>query len=106
MAGVRLIVQTIADSAEAAEEQLKARVERCRKTEAEEEGCIQYEIFRSAMNPNKLVLLEHWESQEALDKHLQLLRAGGGGPRPGAAPANNVLEVYEHKPGELPRARS
>jgi quinol monooxygenase YgiN len=105
MAGVRLIVQTIADSPEAAEEQLKGRVERCRKTEAEEEGCIQYEIFRSAMNPNKLVLLEHWESQEALDKHLQLLRAGGGGPRPGAAPSNNLLEVYEQKPGELPRPR-
>jgi quinol monooxygenase YgiN len=105
MAGVRLIVQTTHESAEAAEEALKARVDRCRKTEAEEEGCIQYEVFRSAMNPNKVVLLEHWASQDALDKHLALLRSSGAGPRPGAAPANNALEVYEQKPGELPRPR-
>jgi len=106
MAGVRLVVQITAESAEAAEEQLKGRVERCRKTEAEEEGCVQYEIFRSAMRPNHLVLLEHWESQEALDKHLQLLRSGGGGPRPGSQGATTTMELYEHKTGELPRPAS
>jgi len=98
------VVQITADSAEAAEEQLKARVERCRKTEAEEQGCVQYEIFRSAMRPNHMVLLEHWESDEALSKHLTLLRAGGGGPPAGGqSQTQTTLERYEHAIGQLPR---
>jgi quinol monooxygenase YgiN len=39
-----------------------------------EEGCEQYELFQSLDEPNKVVLLERWASQELLDKHMQAER--------------------------------
>jgi hypothetical protein len=52
-----------------------------------EPGCEQFEVFQSVVNPEKLVLLERWTDQAALDVHAQLqssrpplrpeLRAGG-----------------------------
>ena len=36
----------------------------------QEEGCEQYELFRSMDEPEKVVLLERWASQELLDKHM------------------------------------
>jgi len=36
-----------------------------------EEGCISYALHRDAANPDRLVLLERWTSQEALESHLQ-----------------------------------
>ena len=35
----------------------------------EEPGCEQFEIFQSALNPDKLALLELWSDQAALDAH-------------------------------------
>jgi quinol monooxygenase YgiN len=53
-----------------------------------EPGCEQFEVFQSALNPDKLVLLERWSDQAALDTHAKLnasrpalnsqLRVGGG----------------------------
>ncbi len=53
-----------------------------------EPGCEQFEIFQSALNLDKLVLLELWKDQAALDVHAQVnltraplppgLRAGSG----------------------------
>jgi len=53
-----------------------------------EPGCEQFEAFQSAVNPDRLVLLERWVDQAALDAHAQLnqarpafrpeLRVGGG----------------------------
>ena len=37
-----------------------------------EPGCEQFEVFQSAMNPEKLVLLERWTDQAALDVHSKL----------------------------------
>src|SRR5687767_15828561 len=34
-----------------------------------EPGCLQFEIFQSAVNPDKLTLLELWADQAALDVH-------------------------------------
>ncbi|MDE3074685.1 MAG: antibiotic biosynthesis monooxygenase [Chloroflexota bacterium] len=98
MAGVRILVQFTADSAEIAEERIRTMVERARKTEAEEQGCLQYEIFRSAMRPEQYALLEHWESREALDKHRELL---GQRPRPQADGTRSAFELYEHQPGSF-----
>lgn len=60
---------------------------RCREA-ASEPGCEQYEIFQSAADPDKLVLLERWADQAALDQHAKVqaarpplpagLRVGGG----------------------------
>jgi quinol monooxygenase YgiN len=53
-----------------------------------EPGCEQFEVFQSVVNPDKLVILERWDDQAALDAHAQLnstrppllpeLRAGRG----------------------------
>ncbi|HEU4477047.1 MAG TPA: antibiotic biosynthesis monooxygenase family protein [Pyrinomonadaceae bacterium] len=37
-----------------------------------EPGCEQFEVFQSAVNPDKLVLLERWTDHAALDAHSQL----------------------------------
>ena len=40
----------------------------------QQEGCEQYELFQSRDEPEKVVLLERWASQELLDKHRQAER--------------------------------
>jgi len=37
-----------------------------------EPGCEQFEVFQSALNPDKLTLLERWTDQAALDAHAKL----------------------------------
>jgi quinol monooxygenase YgiN len=37
-----------------------------------EPGCEQFEIFQSAVNPDRLTLLERWADQVALDAHAKL----------------------------------
>jgi quinol monooxygenase YgiN len=81
MSGVRLIIQF--DDVADPEGMVAGMSERCSKVEANEPGCIQYEVFRSAMNPNRVVLLEHWASPELFDKHWAMVSA----PRPAAAAA-------------------
>ena len=36
-----------------------------------EKGCISYRSFVSETNPNNLCFVEKWESQEALDNHME-----------------------------------
>jgi quinol monooxygenase YgiN len=55
-----------------------------------EEGCISYELFRSASDANTFITMEAWRSQEDLDAHMrtahiaEALQAAGdaldGGP--------------------------
>jgi quinol monooxygenase YgiN len=83
---VRLIVTITAAPGKGAElaRMMKTRCEECMK----EPGCEQFEIFQSALNPDKLALLELWSDQAALDAHAQRnaarppmpegLRLGGG----------------------------
>lgn len=40
----------------------------------QEEGCEQYELFRSLDEPEKVVLLERWASEALLDKHREAER--------------------------------
>jgi quinol monooxygenase YgiN len=37
-----------------------------------EPGCEQFEVFQSALDPDKLVLLERWADQAALDVHAKV----------------------------------
>ena len=39
-----------------------------------QEGCEQYELFQSMDEPDRVVLLERWASQELLDKHMEAER--------------------------------
>jgi quinol monooxygenase YgiN len=93
MAGVRLIVSFTADSAETADRALEAAVERCKKA-SQEPGCVQFEVFRSALDPARYVLLEHWESPEALAVHAQGMAGNPPRPNPGIT---RVREDYEYK---------
>ena len=83
---VRLVVSITAEPGKGAE---LAQVYRGRCADVmKEPGCEQFEVFQSALNPDKLVLLELWTDQAALDVHAKVnetraplppgLRAGGG----------------------------
>jgi quinol monooxygenase YgiN len=39
-----------------------------------EDGCIQYELFRSAGNPDHFIVLELWQDRAAFDAHWQIAR--------------------------------
>jgi quinol monooxygenase YgiN len=92
MAGVRLVIQFTADSPEIADEAIQAAVARCRSAQ-QEPGCLQFEVFRSALRPEHYVLLEHWASQAALAEHAQRNAANPRRPDPRI---KRVREDYEH----------
>src|SRR5262249_51990181 len=88
---VRLVITTYAKPGKGAE-LAQAMADRCRAVQ-HEPGCQQFEVFQSALDPDKLVILELWDDQEALDVHAQIntarppnpalvaLRADGTRPR-------------------------
>ena len=88
---VRLVISMRAAPGKGAE-LAQAMASRCREVQ-KEPGCLQFEIFQSAVNPDKLCLLEHWADQAALDVHaaknaaappnpaMAALRADGPSPR-------------------------
>ncbi len=94
MSGVRLLIQFSADTAEIAEEAIMASVERCKKAQ-QEPGCLQFEVFRSALRPEAYVLLEHWESKEALAEHAKGM--ANNPPRPTNPGIRRVREDYEYQ---------
>jgi quinol monooxygenase YgiN len=92
MPGVRLVIQFTADSPEIADKAIASAVERCRKA-SQEPGCLQFEVFRSALRPEHYVLLELWDSPESLAVH-----AAGMSPNPQPTPGiQRAREDYEHK---------
>lgn len=83
---VRLVVTMTAAPGKGAE-LADAFRQRCADV-ATEPGCEQFEVFQSVVNPDKLVLVELWTDQAALDEHAKVnatraplppgLRVGGG----------------------------
>ena len=83
---VRLVISINAAPGKGAE-LLRAMQARC-ELSAKDAGCLQFEVFQSAQDPDRLALLELWENQAALDAHAKLqaarppvpegLRLGGG----------------------------
>jgi quinol monooxygenase YgiN len=67
---VRLVVTMHAKPRKGAE-LAQAMASRCRAVQ-QEPGCQQFEVFQSALDPDKLVLLELWTDQAALDVHAQV----------------------------------
>lgn len=61
-----------------------------------EPGCEQFEVFRSSLNPDKLVLLERWADQAALDVHAKLNTTRPPLPS-GLRVGNGEREDYEYK---------
>ncbi len=67
---IRLVVTIIAKPGKGSE---LAQAYRARCAEImKEPGCEQFEAFQSVVDPDKLVLLERWTDQAALDAHAQL----------------------------------
>jgi quinol monooxygenase YgiN len=67
---IRLIV-TITAKAGKGSELAQGYKARCAEI-MQEPGCEQFEAFQSVVNPDKLVLLERWTDQGALDAHAKL----------------------------------
>ncbi len=67
---VRLIV-TITAAPGKGSELAQAYRSRCAEI-SQEPGCEQFEALQSVVNPDKLVLLERWSDQAALDVHAKL----------------------------------
>ena len=70
---VRLVISIAAAPGKGAElaQAMKARCE----VSAQDAGCRQFEVFQSALDPDRLTLLELWEDQAALDAHAKLQAA-------------------------------
>ena len=83
---IRLVVTITAVPGRGAE-LAKAYGPRCAEV-MKEPGCEQFEVFQSAVNPDKLTLLELWKDAAALKAHAEVnktrpplrpeLRAGAG----------------------------
>ena len=67
---IRLVV-TITAVPGKGSELARAYATRCAEA-MKEPGCEQFEVFRSAANPDRLVLLERWADQAALDVHAKV----------------------------------
>ncbi|HJU19739.1 MAG TPA: antibiotic biosynthesis monooxygenase family protein [Stellaceae bacterium] len=91
---VRLVVMIQAAPGKGAElaEAYRARCRDCMK----EPGCEQFEVFRSALDPDRLVLLERWADQAALDAHARL-NATRPPLRPELRVGNGAREDYEYQ---------
>lgn len=55
------------DCIEELKELLKSTIEETKK----EEGCLMYEVFQTKSNPVEFIVIDSWESEEALNKHYE-----------------------------------
>jgi quinol monooxygenase YgiN len=89
---VRLVV-TITAAPGKGSELAQAYRTRCAEV-MKEPGCEQFEVFQSALNPDRLTLLELWKDQAALDVHAKVNTT-----RPPMAPglrAGSEREDYQY----------
>lgn len=67
---IRLVVTVTAKSGKGSE---LAQAYKARCAEAmKEPGCEQFEIFQGVADPDRLLLVERWKDQAALDAHAKL----------------------------------
>jgi len=71
---------------------IELMTELVRKTRQLDEGCIEYALFQDMKNPQILTIIEEWENQEALDKHMEADHFKEIVPK---------LDVFCEKPGEI-----
>lgn len=98
MPAVRLVITFTCESVEQADARVEGMIERCRAAR-QEPGCLQFDVVRNMVHPEQYVLLELWESEEALETHRL-----AGLPGPAALPAGvrRVRETYFYHEGETP----
>ena len=91
---VRLVVTITAAPGKGAE---LAQAYRGRCAEVmKEPGCEQFEVFQSAVDPDRLTLLERWSDQAALDAHAKL-NATRPPLRPELRVGTGEREDYEYR---------
>jgi quinol monooxygenase YgiN len=90
---VRLVVSINAAPGKGAELASVFR-ERCHDV-MKEPGCLQFEVFQSVLNPDKLALLELWKDQAALDVHAEVNKTRAPMPDGLRAPGSS-REDYEY----------
>lgn len=91
---LRLIVSITAAPGKGAE---LAQIYNARREEVlREPGCEQFEVFQSAANPDRLVLLERWADQAALDVHAKVNATRPPLP-PGLRVGSGEREDYVYK---------
>ena len=73
---------------------IAGRVEAMRASRAEP-GCIEYTFGADPLDGTRVVLLERWASQEALDVHLSALRAKPPAADPGVVPKSVSILLYD-----------
>ncbi|SHI23504.1 Quinol monooxygenase YgiN [Sporobacter termitidis DSM 10068] len=59
----------------------KALVE---ETNKKDEGCLKYEMYQDLSDPLVVTVIEEWESQEVLDKHMKAKHFTDAMPKIGA----------------------
>lgn len=60
-------------------------IKRCRA----EQGCLEYSFTEDRLDPARVRVLEMWEDEEALSRHIDSVEAGGG-------PPHSVEIIAEH----------
>lgn len=76
------------------EEAIKMYEELVEKTRMEN-GCISYNLFRDTKDSSILTMIEEWESQQALDKHMKTEHFTKLVPMIGKLRKNSELNIYE-----------
>lgn len=59
-----------------------------------EAGCLEYTFSADPLDPARVVLFERWESQEALDAHLEVSRTTPLDPKP-LRPIRGEVVAYD-----------
>ena len=91
---IRLVVTLTAAPGKGAE---LAQAYRARCADVlQEPGCEQFEVFQSALDPDRLVLLERWTDQAALDTHAKVNQSRPALP-PGLRAGAGEREDYTYK---------
>ena len=82
MTHVHVVARALALSGR--EQELEAAFTTCVGPTLKEPGCIRYQLVRGAEDPRELAVIEEWESDEALARHLEtphvLALFGAAGP--------------------------
>jgi quinol monooxygenase YgiN len=60
-----------------------------------EEGCLEYTFAADPTTPERVILFERWESQEALDAHLRAPRDTATPSGPVVAVLSSSLVIYD-----------
>jgi quinol monooxygenase YgiN len=68
-------------------------------TRAEDDGCLNYVFHRQLDNPQRYVLFEQWQDQDALTNHLTRLAQVFGPPTPGQRLPARLLDYFEQSQG-------